>query len=247
MIDIPDPDRGRVPDVDRASVHFGERGRYRDSFHDLLRRHRPHGDDHLARKNACRHRIDPCDIHGNVPAHRVVAHLDPGLDQLRFEAEGTADEEAHQVISPELLHIRVFPCAYTLFIDPVLGEVLGDIAVFCHELRKAAAGVEDFEHGAGLRVTLREQQEIVRMLLGEHDQVRLRVAGAEAARRLRELPLADEMPHLYRCHIFVIIDHINLHSGALCGASKPSVSIHVSGRLYPFHVFPTPACAGRGS
>ena len=48
MIDVLDPDHGRVSDVDWASVHLGKLRGDRNGLYDLLRRHRTHGDDHFA-------------------------------------------------------------------------------------------------------------------------------------------------------------------------------------------------------
>ena len=43
-----------------------------------------------------------------------------------------------------------------------------------------------FKQRAGLGVALREQQEVARLARGQHDEVRLRVTGAQGARRRRE-------------------------------------------------------------
>ena len=186
-------------------MHLGKLRGDRNGLYDLLRRHRAHGDDHLAGEYAGRNCVDPGDIHGDIAAHGVVAHLDSRFDHLGFETEGASDEESHKVIAPELLHIRV-----ALLIDPVFGEILGYITIFCHKFSEAAACVENFQHRAGLRITLCEQQEIVSVLLAENDEVRLGISRAQAAGGLCKLALADQMPHLYRCQILIITDHLLL-------------------------------------
>ena len=198
MVDVFDPDDGRVADVDRASMHLGELGCDSHGLHDLFRRDRPHGDDHLSGKNTGGNSIDPRDVHGDIAAHGVVPHFDACLDHFRFKTKRAADQKAHEIIAPELFDICVFSGADAFFIDPVPGEIFCDVAVLSDELCEPASGVQDLQHRAGFGVALCEEKEIIGMLFAEHDEICLRVTGTQAAGGLRKTAFADDVSHFDR-------------------------------------------------
>mgnify|MGYP000565080461 CR=1 FL=1 len=122
----------------------------------------------------------------------------PGLDELGLERERAADDERYEVVAPVVLDILHFGHQLAVLVDAVAREVGGDVAIGGADGGLARAGLRDLEQRAGLGVALCEQQEVVGLLARQHDEVRLRVAGAQAARRRRERARTDQPTRLHR-------------------------------------------------
>ena len=93
------------------------------------------------------------------------------------------DDERYEVVAPVVLDILHFGHQLAVLVDAVAREVGGDVAVGCADGSLACAHLGHFQQRARLGVALREQQEVVGLLLRQHDEVRLRIPGTQPARR----------------------------------------------------------------
>ena len=75
-------------------------------------------------------------------------------------------------------NVGIFARQLAVFIHTVLRDIRCDIGVLRHIFQFAAPDITDFKNRAGLRVSLGEKQEIIRLLLRKNQQISLCVAVA---------------------------------------------------------------------
>ncbi|MPM78426.1 hypothetical protein SDC9_125437 [bioreactor metagenome] len=133
-------------------------------------------------------------VHGDVPVLLDVAHRNARLEQGPLEGEGAPQEEAHKIVPPVFLHVRWFLDALPVHPHSVPGQIRGEVGAGSHDLRLRISRLGDVEDGAGFRVPLGEDEEIIGQILGQDHQVSLDVPLAHARRGESPLSLPDHLP-----------------------------------------------------
>ena len=72
-------------------------------------------------------------VHGHIPPLLNMAHRHSGLQQGRFKGKAASNEKTHQIIPPKFLHLGVFPGQFPIPIQPVPGQIPGDIHILCQK------------------------------------------------------------------------------------------------------------------
>src|SRR5207253_7368867 len=80
---------------------------------------------------------------------------------------------------------------HAVLVNPISWQVGSQIRSGSHPRRFWRSDVGDLDQRARPWIALAEQQEIVRMILGQHGEVRLHVSLAQSGRHARELAAAD--------------------------------------------------------
>ncbi len=116
-----------------------------------------------------------------------MAHIDAGVHQVGFEGETAANQKADQisVLRPDVAHVTQFFGELPVAPDPVQRQVGAQISLLGQQ-RGVAAGLGHIQHRAGLRVTLREQQKVIRPFTRQRDHVALGQTGRLASGRRDE-------------------------------------------------------------
>lgn len=174
-------DRGGVSDMHRRAVHFRDGAGNLDGLNHLIVGDGAHRRDHFAAHGTGRHAVDVGEVHRDVAAHGVVAHFDARLHQFRLEGKRAADHEGDEIVTPVGGDIGGFFDKLSVAVNAVLRKVGCDIAVGRADRCLASSHLGHLEQGAGLGVSLCEQQKIVGLLLWQDDEVRLRISRAKAA------------------------------------------------------------------
>ena len=198
MREVMNADRLRAADLNRHAVYTRHlRGDGDGGGHQRVR-NRPHAHHHVAREHARGRAGDAGVVHGDVYALFDLTHGHARLQQRRLKREAASDEEAHQLAArlvEESGDVGIFAGEHAVLVDAVFRDVARDVAARAELREGAAARVGDLQQRAGLRVALAEQQEVPGQLLGQHDEVALRVARAHASRREVDFALANQRAH----------------------------------------------------
>src|SRR5699024_4505057 len=111
-----------------------------------------------------------CLIHRDIAPLLDVGDRDTVIQQGAFEGEGTANEEADEIVAPELGDVRMLAYQLTVAVNAVFRDVGADIPTG-KQLRVQLPWFQHPENGAGLGVALGEKQEVEGVLLRQNHEV----------------------------------------------------------------------------
>jgi hypothetical protein len=110
---------------------------------------------------------------------RDVAKRNLRVDQGGLKRERATDYKADEIVPPDMGNVRGFLDDFTVFPDPIFGEIMTNIDPFAELRELSFSGCRDPEHRAGFRVALAKNQKVLCVCGGEDDQVALNEVGCE--------------------------------------------------------------------
>ena len=194
----------RHADMNRSAMDARHLSGNQDRFRNKGMGQRPHGNDHIAVKNACGFAGNVRVVHRHVLPFLDLAHRHIRRQQVSLEGEAAPDQETDEVVLPKLRHVRIFADQLALFINAVFRQVGGDVRAVRDRVQEPRTHVADFKQRTRFRISLTEQQEIIRQRLRQDYKIRLRVPVAHARGLSGQLPFADQFPYLCRFYLAVV-------------------------------------------
>ena len=117
--------------------------------------------------------------HRDIAALRDVAKRNLCVNQRGLKRERTTDDEADQVVPPDMDDIRGFLDDFTVFPDPILGEIMTNIDPFAELWELSFSGCRYPQHRTRFWVALAKNQKVLCVFGGQDDEIALNQVGCE--------------------------------------------------------------------
>ena len=185
---------------------------YGASYH-LIRGHGAHADHHIAMKYACRSTGNIGQEHRHIASFFNMTHRDTGLKQVVLKGKAAANQEADQIIPPEIADFCVLSRQLSMFPNAVFRNISGDIGPVRNGMQVPVTCIRHLQQRTGAGIALSEQQKIISQGSWQNHQIGLGIAGTESGGRAGQLSASDPFTNLGRC--FVGCTGLCTHEGCL--------------------------------
>jgi hypothetical protein len=139
----------------------------------MIRAKRAHRDDKVAGERTGRLRRDIRPIHADIASLFHVSDGDTLVDESLLPAEGTANGERDQVVTPDVANVGHLFNQNAIAEHPIPGHVAANIDAVPQRRQRGIAGFSDRQERAWLRVALTEREKIERASVRKNDQIGL--------------------------------------------------------------------------
>src|SRR5258708_4672861 len=121
----------------------------------------------------------------------AVTRQDPVFDQRLFKRKRAAQGKTHEVVAPDMRHLKRLFKEFASTPDAVSRQIGADVEIFAQTRQVRVAGLGNRENWTGFGICLGKPQEIMGQRLGQNDQIRLDIAGPQPAPLPPKLPYPD--------------------------------------------------------
>ena len=194
--DIRDADQRWVADVHGRAMHRREPRRDLNGADGVGGFQGPHRHHQRTAEYACGLRRDVGAVHGHIAALFDVAHGQAVVQHRLLERKRAADEKRHEIVAPQVAHVRRLGHQLAVFPDPVSRNVGADVDVRAQLRQRRVAGLGHGQQGARLGVALAKMQEVRRQGARQDRQVGLHVSRRQIRRGARQASAAGIQPRL---------------------------------------------------